>query len=62
MLNAYRCGDPLRAMAQDMEGSVEDICLIVARSGRFGDEMERSRSVRRRSLATAEVLDANVDR
>jgi hypothetical protein len=46
-------------MAKVLDSSVDRISRAVVRLGSFGDELERSRAVRRRSLTAHEALAAN---
>lgn len=59
ILDTYRRGDQLRVIAKVLDSSVDRISRTVARLGSFGDELERSRAVRRRSLTAHEALAAN---
>ncbi|WP_407709137.1 TY-Chap domain-containing protein [Arthrobacter nitrophenolicus] len=60
LLEAYRRGDPLRAMAENFEGTADDICqALVKRSTTSRGELERYRSVRRRTQATMDSMWTN---
>ncbi|MGN7198596.1 TY-Chap domain-containing protein [Arthrobacter sp. SAFR-044] len=60
LLEAYRRGDPFRVMAANFEGTADDICqALVKRSTTSKDELERYRSVRRRTQATMDSMWAN---
>lgn len=60
LLEAYRRGDPIRAMGDNFEGTASDICqALVMRSTTSSDELERYRSVRRRTQATMDSMWAN---
>ncbi|WP_426989892.1 TY-Chap domain-containing protein [Pseudarthrobacter sp. Y6] len=55
---AYRNGDPLRAMAATHGSDISALCTAMAAILDQSDELERFRSVRRRSVAAAVVLRA----
>lgn len=60
LVEAYRRGDPLRAIAENFEGTVNDICqALVMRSTTSSDELKRYRSVRRRTQTTMDSMWAN---
>jgi hypothetical protein len=58
---AYRSGDPFRTLAAAFGGSVNDISYTITDQSDSGDDLERSRSIRRRSLATTGVLAGHED-
>ncbi|MET3203951.1 UNVERIFIED_ORG: hypothetical protein ABIB21_000727 [Arthrobacter sp. UYEF13] len=60
-MDSYRKGDPLRAIARATERDLEEICLLIMAESSPSDELERSRAVLRRALATNATLLANED-
>lgn len=60
LVEAYRRGDPIRAIAENFEGTANDICQeLVMRSTTSSDELVRYRSVRRRTKAAMDSMWAN---
>jgi hypothetical protein len=57
----YRQGDPLRFIAKATECSTEEVSLLCSSQAGGNDELERSRAVRRRCLATNQALLENED-
>lgn len=57
----YRRGDPLRFIAAAKDCSTEGVSVLALTQADIKDELERSRAVRRRCLATNEALSANED-
>ncbi|CAI3793905.1 hypothetical protein [Pseudarthrobacter sp. MM222] len=57
--DAYAAGEPLRAIAADLGCTVDELCNFLATQPASHHELQRARSVRRRSLATDEVLYKN---
>ena len=57
--DAYAAGEPLRAIAADLGCTVDELCNFLAEQPASHLELHRARSVRRRSLATDEVLYEN---
>nr|WP_142120364.1 hypothetical protein [Arthrobacter sp. SLBN-122] len=55
----YRRGDPLRFIAKAKGCSTEEVSLLALTQADTNDELERSRAVRRRCLATNEALLGN---
>jgi hypothetical protein len=56
---AYAAGEPLRAIAATLGCSVDELCVSLAALPTTDIELQRARSVRRRSLDTDEVLYEN---
>ncbi|MET3809413.1 hypothetical protein [Arthrobacter sp. UYEF3] len=57
--DAYAAGEPLRAIAADLGCPVDELCNFLATQPASHLELQRARSVRRRSLATNEVIYEN---
>jgi hypothetical protein len=55
----YRRGDPLRSIAKARNCTTEEVSVLVLNQTDTNDELERSRAVRRRCLATNLTLLAN---
>ena len=58
---AYRNGDPIRTVAAAFGGSINDISYTITDQTDAGDDLERARSIQRRSLATTGVLATHED-
>lgn len=58
---AYRNGDPIQTVAAAFGGSINDIAYTISDQSDSEDDLKRSRSIRRRSLATTGVLAGNED-
>ena len=56
---AYAAGEPLRATADHLGCTVDELCSSLAKQPTTELELERARSVRQRSLATDEVIYEN---
>ncbi|MGY2743437.1 TY-Chap domain-containing protein [Arthrobacter sp. UYCu723] len=61
LVEAYRRGDPLRAIAHDYDGSVLDICEALIDKTLPDNELERLRSVRQRGQTTMGSIWDNVE-
>ncbi len=61
VVEAYRRGDPLRAIAHDFDGSVLDICEALIDMRLTNNDLERVRSVRRRGQTTMRSIWDNVE-
>jgi hypothetical protein len=56
---AYSAGEPLRVISADLACTVDELCDSLAKQPTTDLEIKRARSVRRRSLATDEILFKN---
>lgn len=61
LVEDYRTGSPLRIIADRFEGSVVDICDALAIESVPDDELERHRSIRRRSRAATCSIRDNIE-